>query len=422
MAHAQRQYAAASGWRGWLEGSLKEKAQATVRELAEGLAVAQGDIPATTLAEIALFYGYLAEAQRDAVMAEHGLRYLNAAIDKVGRASLPPSFVSGYPQVGWVITQLAGRLFEPREADACVAIDEALRAYLQRLPQPAHFDLISGLAGVGVYALARMPAPSAAACLALTIQHLAERAERDQHGVTWHTPPSLLPEWQRQICPAGYYNLGLAHGVPGVIAFLARACGVAAVSKTAHALLEDAVRWMLAHAGEADGVPFFPNWVAPEVDRHRSRVAWCYGDLGAALALLYAARCVGRPDWEAQALPILRYAARNRGATAGVRDAGLCHGAAGNAHLFNRIYQATGEPLFQDAAGYWYAQVFDFHRPQTGIAGFTPYRPEDAEPGTWTEDADMFNGAVGIGLSLLAAISETAPAWDECLLVSLPPR
>ena len=424
MAHASKQYAAASAssWQVILEGTLLEKARAAVDEIADGLAVVRADMPAGTLAELALFYGYLAQIKRDAQMAERALRYLNAAIDQFGSQPALPGFIGGYPQVGWVITQLAGKLFEQQETETCLAVDEALLAYLRTLPQPAAFDLIGGLAGIGVYALARLPEPSATACLQSVVQRLAERAERSKDGTTWFTPPVFLPEWQRQICPNGYYNLGLAHGVPGVIAFLARACAVESVRATARRLLEEAVRWVLTNLGEEDGVHFFPAWLAPEVRPSRNRVAWCYGDLGGATALLYAARCVGRQDWEARALPILRDAARNRGEEAGVKDAGICHGAAGNAHIFNRIYQATGEELFKGAASHWYARVFDFRQPQAGVAGFAAFHPNTEAANNWIIDADLFNGAAGIGLALLAATSNILPAWDECLLVSLPPR
>jgi hypothetical protein len=36
-----------------------------------------------------------------------------------------------------------------------------------------------------------------------------------------HTDAAALPAWQRERAPASYYNLGVAHGIPGVIAFLA---------------------------------------------------------------------------------------------------------------------------------------------------------------------------------------------------------
>jgi hypothetical protein len=144
--------------------------------------------------------------------------------------------------------------------------------------------------------------------------------------------------------------------------------------------------------------------------------------LGGATALLYAARCVGQPEWEALALGVLRAAARRQEQETNILDAGLCHGAAGNAHLFNRIYQATGEELFKEAARYWYARVFDFRQTEVGLAGFAAFRPQDDGTGIWVENATLLDGTAGVGLALLAASSNVIPAWDECLLVSLPAR
>lgn len=42
--------------------------------------------------------------------------------------------------------------------------------------------------------------------------------------MTWWTNPAWLIPETREKCPRGYYNLGLAHGVPGVIGLLGRAC------------------------------------------------------------------------------------------------------------------------------------------------------------------------------------------------------
>jgi lantibiotic biosynthesis protein len=399
--------AQAGQWQVWLEDEFLERAQTAIQDIAVALA---------------LFYGYLAQLKQAVTAAERALNCLNTAIQGVAKERLSPAFIGGYPQIGWVLTQLSGKLFEPAEAESCQVIDEALLTYLQKAPRLADYDLISGLTGLGVYALARLPEPQALAVLRLVLQRLAARAERSADGLAWATPPELLPDWQRQLCPNGYYNLGLAHGLPGVIALLARACAVTEVKAQAQPLLEDAVRWLVAHLPELEGEPYFPSWLALEVPPEPSRLAWCYGDLGGATALLYAARCAKQAEWEEVALRILRNAAQRRGAEAGVKDASLCHGAAGNAHLFNRIYQATGEVLFQDAARYWYEQVFAFRQPETGLAGFPAFqRKADGQLGSEV-CADLLNGTAGVGLVLLAATQATLPNWDECLLIALPPR
>ncbi len=292
----------AEPWRALLQGELAKRASATVEEIAAGLRAYTRVLAAPDAADAALFFGYLARVNGDENHAAAALDYLNKAIN--GYAPVPALF-SGFIRSAWAVTQLQGKLFSAEEADDCLNVDEGLTQWVQTVSQPVDYDLVAGLTGIGVYALAHLPAPSALACLQAVLQKLAATAEHSAAGISWHTPPELLPAWQRKLCPNGYYNLGLAHGVPGVVALLARASAVPEVHEQAVELLEGAVRWLLAQRQSDQGVPFFPAWIAPEIEPKPGRPTWCYGDLGLATALLYAARCVARAGWEAGALSLL---------------------------------------------------------------------------------------------------------------------
>jgi hypothetical protein len=224
---------------------------------------------------------------------------------------------------------------------------------------------------------------------------------------------------QRRRHPEGYYNLGLAHGVPGVLALLGAACAAGIRKETARPLADGAAAWLLAQEGAAGEGAGFPVWLAPGAPRAPARVAWCYGGLGIAAALLVAARGVGNGEWEREAVRIGLAAAERDPEQAGVRDAGLCHGAAGNAHLFNRMAQATGEPRFARAARFWLARALEMRRPDRGIGGFQAFRsPGAGEPAGWVDEPGVLMGAAGIALALLAATTDVGPAWDRMLLVS----
>src|SRR6185369_7304354 len=108
------------------------------------------------------------------------------------------------------------------------------------------------------------------------------------------TPPELLPEWQRQVAPEGYTNLGLAHGVPGVIAILARYITAGVDVARARVLLEAGVDYLR-----------YVAWL-PSQPNSQARVAWCYGDLGVAIALMSAGTALGRDDWRRDALDLAR--------------------------------------------------------------------------------------------------------------------
>ncbi|MEM8934289.1 MAG: lanthionine synthetase LanC family protein, partial [Acidobacteriota bacterium] len=156
-----------------------------------------------------------------------------------------------------------------------------------------------------------------------------------------------------------------------------------------------------------------------------ARLAWCHGDAGIAAALYGTACRVGRSDWRQAALDIALKAAQRSAATSRVRDAGLCHGAAGLGHLFNRLYQATRHPDLGDAARFWFEQTLTYRdearRDETeGIGGFWALDLGDDGRPEKVSDPGFLGGAAGVALALLAATTDIEPRWDRLLLVSIP--
>jgi hypothetical protein len=371
-------------------------------------------------AGLAVLFAYLDRALPGEGHDETAFRFLETATAAVATRRMVPWLYGGFTGVAWTVAHLEDGRPDPGD-DEPSAIDRALLDYLARTPWIDDYDLIGGLVGYGVYGLERLPSAAGRAVLERVIDRLAELAERAPAGATWFTPPQLLPDWQRQLNPNGYYNLGLAHGVPGVIALLGAACAAGIREPAVRPLLAGAVRWLLAQQ-LPEGEARFPSWTGPGVARSPGRLAWCYGDLGVAAALLVAARGAENEVWEREAVRIALAAAARSPEEAGVADPGLCHGAAGNGHLFNRLYQATGEPRLAEAARFWFAEALRRRRPGQGIGGFQALATADARGApAWVDEPGILMGAAGIALALLAAITPLAPEWDRLLLVSTAP-
>jgi hypothetical protein len=412
-------------WLPLLEGPLAAEALEAVHQIAAALPAA-GSTASNRGASLAggqtgqaLFHAYLALHEDDESEANRAAELLDSAAELLAEVPMDMSLYTGFAGVAWVIEHLRGRLFESDDEDPNLEIDEALLAPLGRSPWTGDYDLITGLVGLGVYGLERLPRPTGAAALERVVDRLAELARTFPEGTAWFTPPEDLPPWQREIHPNGYYNLGVAHGIPAVVALLAGAAAAGVAADRARPLLDEAVRWLFAHrlepgAGSCFGTSFFPG--EPMTP---SRLAWCYGDPGVAAALLAAARAVGRPDWEREAVAIGLAAAARPAEGAMVRDAGLCHGAAGIAHLFNRMFQTTGEEGLAEGARFWFRQALELRQPGEGIAGFRSWKMDPGGQPYWMTDLGLLEGAVGIGLALLAATSPVEPAWDRIFLVSL---
>jgi hypothetical protein len=206
-----------------------------------------------------------------------------------------------------------------------------------------------------------------------------------------------------------------------VIAMLGRARAADMGRAKARPLLDGAVAWLLAQKLPNSPGCSFPAWVGPGIAPTATRSAWCYGDPGIAATLLYAARCVGEPAWEQEAIEIARAATKRPAEQTGVVDAGLCHGAAGLGHIYNRMFQATGNTFLQDASRFWFERLLAMRRPGRGIAGFSTRMPDGKGGQTWLDDPGILSGAAGVALALLAATTPIEPAWDRMLLLSIPP-
>lgn len=431
-------------WRPLLEGNLATQAWEAVWAIARalettplqpsGLSPERQAMRAATLAGkagFALFHGYFSKTAGDEANAYAALAEdcLDEAVEAVVNIPMDAGLYTGFTGIAWVAEHLSRVLAAGEVADSSddedinEETDTAVLAMLGRSPWREQYDLISGLVGFGVYALERFPRSSAVRCLEAVIDRLAETSVRDdQGGVTWFTPPELLPSRDRDLTPLGYYDLGVAHGVSGVIPLLAEACRLGVRQKLARTLLQGAVHWLLAQGRPDNDGPSYAFFLDPELEPSAGRLAWCYGDPGIAATLLHAAHATTSEAWELEALAIAARAAQASPEISGVRDAGLCHGALGLAHLYNRIYQASGRELFAEAARLWYQIGLKMRSPERGIAGFACWEVGEDGQKVWTDDPGFLTGAAGIGLSLLAAVTAIEPAWDRLLLVSSYPQ
>lgn len=378
----------------------------------------------------ALFFYYLDEAWPRQGYDKKALTLLESTITATENVVTRPGLYDGLSGVAWLLEHLTGRLIEPPTPggpDPGAEVAAVLSSYLKRTPWNQDYDLIRGLVGVGVWAIERLPRSGSIESIKSVVQRLDELAVRSDDFITWRTPPERMLPVDAEIYPKGNFNVGVAHGVPGVIGFLGKVQAMNPVASGARELLDGAVKWLLAQRLAPDADSCFPYVVAPGLQPTPARLAWCYGDLGVAAALLCAARAANEPTWESEALAIAQAAAMRPHEQSRVFDGGLCHGAAGLAHLYNRLFQATNEPLFRAEALAWLERLLAMRQPGKGHAGWNAWRPGEKAGRNnpdlgWRPDIGLLTGISGIGLALLSAVTSIEPAWDRVLLSCIPPR
>lgn len=409
-----------SVWRPVLEGAMRRRALASVNEIAAALST----LSRRESLDASLAGGHAGLAVACAYLATAGFggrrkaaKHLERAAQIISAENPGPSLHGGDTGVAWASAHLAKQFPGSASKDVNAAVVSVLPEQLARASWRGGYDLIDGLVGFGVYALECLPEPSAVKCIRRVVDRLEECAVRRPDGIAFPTPPTHPARVRRSEI---IYDLGVAHGVGGVVAFLGGVCASGVARAKASTLLEGAVCWLLSQKMRDVRRGCFPYFVGPRVRRKRARLAWCYGDAGLAAALLVAARGAGESAWEREALKIARVAAERGAERSGVVDATLCHGAAGLGHVFNRIFQATGEDWSRRASSFWFARALGMRRPGEGVGGFLSFQRDERGEPHMVADAGLLEGAAGIALALLAASTANEPSWDRTLLLSLP--
>ncbi len=427
-----------SRWRPILDEPMRSRVLQVVREIADALKPLQAskesdstehpEHPAKDVslangaAGLALFFYFLHQSFPNEGHDELAMNFLNQSIRALEEIPMRQDLYGGFTGVAWSVEHLRNRLLAADSSeDPNEAIEQSLMTYIQHSTEVESYDLIGGLVGLGVFGLARFPRPSAVELLGAVVTRLLDLVERQGELYTWYTPPDLLPDHQRKVAPKGYYNLGLAHGVPGVIGFLGQCQALDILPDRIRPVLQGGVKWLLEKKIK-DQDACFASWLTrdgnPNENQEPTRSAWCYGDPGVAAALLVAAQSLGQKAWKKEALSLARLAAQRSLPRVHVFDMGLCHGTAGLALFFNRMYQQTGESSLKTAAQSWVERTLAMRRTGEDFAGFPMWTLSESQEGHWAPEPGILTGAAGVGLALLAAATPIEPTWDQFMMLS----
>ncbi len=328
------------------------------------------------------------------------------------------AFYGGLSGLGWGLEHVSRMLGDEIDLDD---LDQYLLAAVEKGIVRDH-ELIGGLAGVGFYGLERAHCEGGRRVVTAVVETLERQSRLQIDGVSWHKGAEFIADWQRDKLPNGCWNLGLSHGMPGVISLLAFALRENICADISAHLLEQSVPWLVKQYFQIGS-----RWhVASTVEGprpERSRLAWCYNELGTTMPILNAAEAMKRDDWRTFAADVLHSLESVSFKESGVYDTGetcdpaICHGIAGVAHLFaHGARELNDESLAATARG-WMTTLLDARSQKHGVAGFpgigAPDKVTQVRP--VTDDPGFLEGASGVGLVLLAALADETPGWNRLL-------
>jgi lantibiotic modifying enzyme len=359
-------------------------------------------------AGVALFFLYYAHFTGDPADRLHAEAFVEDLFTSLPD-EMPFSFCSGLAGVAWLLRHAArSGLVDVNADQALQDIDEQLRSQMVLEMRAGRFDFLHGALGCALYNLETAAQPSSRQALVQTLDELERHGVSSGTGLWWRNPQIATGD-----VPPDAISLGLSHGMPSIFVMLSRFAANHIDEDRARALAGRAIRFVL----DSESTACFPAMRWLRAADQPSRLAWCYGDPGVAIALWQAGAAMDRSDWCEKALAVLeRSATRRAPDDTLVQDAGCCHGSAGLALIFARMHQRTGRDTFKHAARFWIDETLSKGRREDGFGGYRAYRPD--LPDDLASELSLLMGIAGIGLTLMALASPIEPAWDRALLLS----
>lgn len=264
-----------------------------------------------------------------------------------------------------------------------------------------HYDFMHGAIGVGLYFL---KSETNKEIIQELIDFLLTTSEVDS--------PSGGIKWKAKIKEDFMgYNIALSHGMSSVVLFLCRVIESGNGNSKVKELLKRTMIYILYQEIDVHEYgSFFPTYSKESsTPLSGSRLAWCYGDLGIAYAILRAGEVTGNKDWKNKGLNILIHSTSRK---SNVYEAGICHGCMSMVLIYNKLHWETNIQSFSNSVNYWLRQSLKLSCFENGLAGY-----KSNYDNNWVSDYTLLTGISGIGLSYLSYLEAKPFCWDELFLL-----
>ena len=338
-------------------------------------------------------YCYLRKFEDNTDMADN---YLERILKDVARNELVSSYCNGLAGLGAGLILLENKNLISGVKTVLPTLNKRLLYLMEDDMQNANIDFLHGIVGIAFYFLKIVGICNYAIDgLKNIIEYLYDIALKKEGRFAWIFDKSNELKM---------INISLSHGIASMVILFSK---MSKLNLDSHydlmvkELLSGSVNFLLAQELDfskyGSHFPVFPvlNGQKPK----KSRLAWCYGDLGIGVALMMASKALNNQELYTRSIFILELDAKRRGCIEnGIYDANLCHGAAGVSLIFKRLYFRTNNNLFFKSYKYWQKIIFVMLIKVNELMTFPAYNVENPK---WKINYGILDGLSGVGLYLI---------------------
>lgn len=322
--------------------------------------------------------------------------------------------LSGVAGIGWGVNYLVSRdaLSAEEVTPYMQKLEEVIIASLSAPEEAKNYDLMHGFIGKIVYLIAQYQngitsEQTLVQAIRTSIQYLEQTAVSNDSSMAWKYPMNNDME----------YSLGLSHGQPAILVYLCDVLSLNLLSDEEQQKIRDMVQgilqWLLDKRtiNAQQRIAYPQSFTTSQEPKAFNRLAWCYGDLGMAIAFLNAGKALNNETYIKEGKALLLQATEISLQNAGIMinsenpadiDMGFCHGVVGVLHMFHRFGQVLKEEAFQTSKAYWLDVMLKNTQQDELYAGWKGAKSSSENDETkWIPRASLLEGATGIGMVLL---------------------
>jgi len=222
--------------------------------------------------------------------------------------------------------------------------------------------------------------------------------------------------------PRGSFNLGLSHGVPGILSLLSSALIADVVVEGQKEAIESVATWLQNRRRQSNKGFFWESMISFEEEMtnyekcvFEGKDAWCYGTPGVTTSLLLAGKALNNQKMKVFALESF-YSVFQRGSSDwNLLGPTFCHGISGLFRIAQFMAQEAPSLDFHQHLDSLEQKILEYYHPDHPF-GFQHYEPCFDGSIIGINRADLLEGSAGILLTLISRHHNTS-FWDAPLLV-----
>lgn len=308
------------------------------------------------------------------------------------------SFAEGATGIVWLLEFLL------EQQPDLLCINNTYDDYLENLAKNKFWlgehEITKGLAGISPYLKRRSVSAKTLKIANYIVSYYKDTAYWfSDDRCSWLTPEYSMFRLNR-VNKDDEFNLGLAHGVPGIIAALLQLRSYKS-GIDIKSLIVAGARWLIEQQKNPNYLgSYFSDTALSQV---KSRLGWCYGDLSIALLLAQVGKEFHIPLFYRLGKQIADFSTRRDSKDALVNQATLCHGSSGVCLLFLLLSKVYADDSLKVCSDYWF-NISMQHKALSGLNS------------SIIQDTGLLNGLSGIGLVILAKLYDET-SWVDALFL-----